>query len=75
MVQLGFQYILVTAGTRSVPAAEVALIGRLSLVLAPLWVWLAVGEVPSDLTMIGGVIVLIAVMGHGLSALMQPRAV
>ncbi len=74
VVQLGFQYILVTAGTRSVPAAEVALIGRLSLVLAPLWVWLAVGEVPSDLTLIGGVIVLAAVMGHGLVALVQLRA-
>ena len=74
VVQLGFQYILVTTGTRHVPVAEVALIGRLSLVLAPLWVWLAVGEVPSGLTMIGGAIVLAAVLGHGLSALAQPRA-
>ena len=71
VVQLGFQYILVTAGTRSVPVAEVALIGRLSLVLAPLWVWLMVDEVPSGLTLIGGAIVLAAVMGHGLWALAQ----
>jgi drug/metabolite transporter (DMT)-like permease len=73
VVQLGFQYILVTAGTRSVPVAEVALIGRLSLVLAPLWVWLAVGEVPSGLSLIGGAIILVAVMGHGLVAVAQPR--
>ena len=73
VVQLGFQYILVTAGTRSVPVAEVALIGRLTLVLAPLWVWLMVDEVPSDLTLIGGTIVLAAVMGHGLWALAQSR--
>lgn len=72
VVQLGFQYILVTTGTRSVPVAEVALIGRLSLVLAPLWVWLAVGEVPSDLSLIGGAIILVAVMGHGLVAVAQP---
>jgi len=72
VVQLGFQYILVTTGTRYVPVAEVALIGRLSLVLAPLWVWLAVDEVPSGLSLIGGAIILIAVMGHGLLAAAQP---
>ncbi len=68
VVQLAFQYILVTTGTRYVPAAEVALIGRLSLVMAPLWVWLAVDEVPSGLTLIGGAIILAAVLGHGLLA-------
>ena len=73
VVQLGFQYILVTTGTRTVPVAEVALIGRLSLVLAPAWVWLAVGEVPSGLSLIGGAIILAAVMGHGLLAAARPR--
>jgi drug/metabolite transporter (DMT)-like permease len=73
VVQLGFQYILVTTGTRYVPVAEVALIGRLSLVLAPLWVWLAVDEVPGGLSLIGGAIILVAVMGHGLLAAAQSR--
>ena len=73
VVQLGFQYILVTTGTRTVPVAEVALIGRLSLVLAPAWVWLAVGEVPSRLSLIGGAVILVAVMGHGLLAAARPR--
>ena len=69
VVQLGFQYILLTAAIRHVPAAEVALIGRLSLVTAPLWVWLGVGETPSTLTLAGGAIVLVAIGGHGFSAL------
>jgi drug/metabolite transporter, DME family len=69
VVQLAFQYILVTRATRDVPAAEVALVGRLALIMAPLWVWLAVGEVPGDLTLIGGAIVLGAVMIHGVLAL------
>jgi drug/metabolite transporter (DMT)-like permease len=73
VVQLGFQYILVTTGTRYVRVAEVALIGRLSLVLAPLWVWLAVDEAPSGLSLIGGAIILVAVMGHGLLAAAQSR--
>jgi len=74
VVQLAFQYILVTTGTRYVPVAEVALIGRLVLVLAPLWVWLAVDEVPGSLTLIGGAIILAAVLGHGLLALRRARA-
>jgi drug/metabolite transporter (DMT)-like permease len=65
VVQLGFQYMLLTTGTRYVRAAEVALIGRTALVMAPLWVWIAVDEVPSSLTLIGGAVVLIAVSGHG----------
>ena len=64
VVQLGFQYILVTAGSRHVPAAEIALIGRIVIVLGPLWVWLGVGEVPSQTTLIGGAIVLAAVIGQ-----------
>ncbi|MCH9013992.1 MAG: DMT family transporter [Proteobacteria bacterium] len=74
VVQLGFQYILVTAAIRHVPAAEVALIGRASLVLAPIWVWLGVGEVPSTLTLIGGAVVFAAITGHGVLALRRSRA-
>lgn len=64
VVQLGFQYILVTAGSRHVPAAEIALIGRIVIVLGPLWVWLGVGEVPSRTTLIGGAIIFAAVIGQ-----------
>lgn len=67
--QLAFQYILVTTGTRYVPAAETALMGRLTLVLAPLWVWIGVGEVPGDLSLIGGAIVFCAIMANGVLTL------
>jgi drug/metabolite transporter (DMT)-like permease len=73
VVQLAFQYMLLTTGTRYVPAAEVPLIGRLSLVMAPLWVWIGVGEVPGGLTLIGGAIVLAAICGHGLLTLRAAR--
>ncbi len=75
VVQLGFQYILVTTAIRHVPAAEVALIGRASLVLAPIWVWLGVGEVPSGLTLAGGAVVFLAITSHGLLALSRSRRV
>jgi drug/metabolite transporter (DMT)-like permease len=69
VVQVGFQFILVTAGSRYVPAAEIALLGRVSIVLAPLWVWIGVNEVPATATLVGGAIVLVTAVGHSLSNL------
>ncbi len=74
VVQLGFQYILLTLAIRHVPAAEVALIGRASLVLAPIWVWLGVGEVPSALTLAGGTVIFLAITSHGVLAIRRSRA-
>jgi drug/metabolite transporter (DMT)-like permease len=74
VVQLGFQYILLTFAIRHVPAAEVALIGRASLVLAPIWVWLGVGEVPSALTLAGGAAIFLAIASHGILAIRRSRA-
>jgi drug/metabolite transporter (DMT)-like permease len=51
-------------GSRMVPAAEATLLTALDVPLAPLWVWLAFNEIPSAATLIGGVIVLAAVVGH-----------
>jgi drug/metabolite transporter (DMT)-like permease len=73
VVQLGFQYILLTLAIRHVPAAEVALIGRASLVLAPIWVWLGVGEVPSALTLAGGAVIFLAITSHGILAIRRSR--
>ena len=43
---------------RYLPAPEVSLILRLEALLAPLWVWLMLGEVPSWETLVGGSIIL-----------------
>lgn len=37
---------LTTRATRYLPAAEVALVNRLETILAPLWVWIVLGEAP-----------------------------
>ena len=68
-LQLAVQYILVSYATRTLPAAQVALTGRTSMVLAPLWAWLGAGEVPAEATFWGGALVLGAVLGNGLYAL------
>ncbi len=62
--QMGLGLLLLTTGSRLIPATENALIGTLDTPLSPLWVWLAVGEAPTAAAMVGGTIVLGAVVGH-----------
>ena len=60
--QIGLGLVLLTIGARLIPAAQVALITLLEVVLGPLWVWLAVDERPSTATLVGGAIVVAAVI-------------
>ena len=59
--QIGLGLVFLTIGGRLIPAAEVALITLLEVVLGPLWVWAFLSEEPSAATLAGGVIVLAAV--------------
>jgi drug/metabolite transporter (DMT)-like permease len=56
--------ILLTEGTRLIPAAEAGLLGTAEMPLAPLLAWLALGELPPRASLIGGGIVLAAVLAH-----------
>jgi drug/metabolite transporter (DMT)-like permease len=58
---MGLGLAFLTMGARLLPAAEVALITLLEIVLGPLWVWLALSEHPSTATLVGGTIVVAAV--------------
>jgi drug/metabolite transporter (DMT)-like permease len=60
--QIGLGFVLLTIGARLIPAAQVGLITLLEVVLGPLWVWLALDETPSTLTLIGGGIVIAAIV-------------
>ncbi|MDX6592514.1 MAG: hypothetical protein QOJ13_1710 [Gaiellales bacterium] len=60
--QMGIGMAMFTVGARLIPAAEVALITLLEVVLGPVWVWLALAEQPDAATLIGGAIVLLAVV-------------
>jgi drug/metabolite transporter (DMT)-like permease len=65
-VQMGCGLVLVMAGSRHIPAAETALITVLESILAPLWVWLALGENPGPAALVGGGIVLATLTVHTL---------
>jgi drug/metabolite transporter (DMT)-like permease len=60
--QIGLGLAFLTIGARLIPAAEVALITLLEVVLGPLWVWLALSERPSTATLVGGTVVIGAVV-------------
>ena len=60
--QMGLGLAFLTIGARLIPAAEVALITLLEVVLGPLWVWLALSERPSAVTLAGGAVVMGAVV-------------
>jgi drug/metabolite transporter (DMT)-like permease len=60
--QIGLGFALLTVGARLIPAAQVGLITLLEVVLGPLWVWLAMDEQPSTLTLVGGTIVIVAIV-------------
>lgn len=62
VTQIGLGLIFLSIGGRLIPAAEVALITLLEIVLGPLWVWVFLAERPSTATLIGGLIVLAAVV-------------
>jgi drug/metabolite transporter (DMT)-like permease len=59
--QIGLGLVFLTIGGRLIPAAEVALITLLEVVLGPLWVWIFLSEQPGVATLVGGAIVLGAV--------------
>jgi drug/metabolite transporter (DMT)-like permease len=60
--QIGLGFALLTVGARLIPAAQVGLITLLEVVLGPLWVWLALDETPSTLTLVGGAVVITAIV-------------
>ena len=64
--QAGVGFTLVVLGTRYIPAAQVGLLAMVEPVLAPIWVWMGVGEVPGLATIVGGAIIFSAITIDGI---------
>jgi len=56
---------------RFIPVPEMSLVVLMEMVLGPYWVWLGLGERPSDTALIGGGIVLTTLVIHSLVSLRQ----
>ena len=70
--QLGFGFIFITIGARSTPSAVVGIIMLTEAVLGPFWAWLFVNENPPFIVLIGGCIVILAVLTQFLSGFKKP---
>jgi drug/metabolite transporter (DMT)-like permease len=74
IVQVALPCFLVVRLSRVLPAPEVALLGLLEVIFGVTWAWLGVGEQPSVNTLIGGALVLGALVFNELMALHEQRA-
>lgn len=55
--QLALGCALMTVAVRHLAAAEIGLFALLETILGPIWVWIGVGERPSDLALLGATVV------------------
>jgi drug/metabolite transporter (DMT)-like permease len=71
--QTGIGFLFMMLGSRRVPAAEVSLLLLSEPILAPIWVWLFVGEAPSSMALVGGLIVFGAVAAQAIAGVLWER--
>jgi drug/metabolite transporter (DMT)-like permease len=72
-VQLGIGCLLATAASRRLRATELGLLALLEPILGPIWVWVLMAENPGATTLIGGAIVLGAVLANEAFAVWRAR--
>lgn len=73
LVTLCLALVLFMRGARWVPSAEAGLISLLDTVVAPILVWMVFAETPSRAALLGGFIVLCAVLWHMIGRLREER--
>jgi drug/metabolite transporter (DMT)-like permease len=75
--QLGIGFILFTTGARLIPAGEAILLSLLETVLGPIWVWVwpTLHEYPGDYALIGGALVIAAVIWNTVAEMGQAKRI
>jgi drug/metabolite transporter (DMT)-like permease len=73
VVQLAIPSLLVVRLTRELSAPEIALLGLLEVLFGITWTWIGAGEQPPSSTLVGGALVLAALVGNEALALRRWR--
>ena len=60
--QIGFGFIMITIGSQTTPAAVVGVLMLTEAVFGPLWAWLFINEIPPTSVIIGGCIIISAIL-------------
>tara|TARA_B100001057_G_scaffold367523_1_gene370869 strand:+ start:111 stop:998 length:888 start_codon:yes stop_codon:yes gene_type:complete len=71
--QVGFGFIFITIGARTTPSALVGIIMLSESILGPIWAFLFVSERPSTFGLLGGAIILFAVLLQFYSLLIKSK--
>lgn len=71
--QLGLPCMLMVLASRVLLGPEIALLALLEVVLGPIWAWLGANEIPARATLIGGLVVLAALVANELVTSGSPR--
>ena len=69
LVMMPLAFWLLATAPRFLPAAEVGMFYLLETVLAPVWMWMIFREVPSMATLLGGTLIIGALLVHSLAGL------
>jgi drug/metabolite transporter (DMT)-like permease len=69
LVVLPISFILITLGPKRLPAAEVGLLMLLETALGPIWAWAILEEIPAQTTLLGGGLIVSALIAHSVAAL------
>lgn len=72
-VVMPISFFCLAAGPRYISGAEVAMFYLLETVLAPVWVWMIFSEVPTRSSLIGGAILIAALVAHSSWQLHESR--
>ena len=73
--QIGFGFIFITIGARTTPSAMVGVIMLSESVIGPIWAFIFVSERPSLYGLIGGAIILFAVLMQFYTLLKKPKTI
>jgi drug/metabolite transporter (DMT)-like permease len=65
--QVGAGLVLYTLGSKTIPAAELTLLSLAEVLLGPLWVYFFLNEVATLNTLLGGLVLLLAIAGNAIS--------
>ncbi len=64
LIAIPLATVLLARGPRMLPSADVSMFFMLETVLTPVWIWLLFGETPSDAVMVGGTVIVVALLAH-----------
>ena len=73
LVAIPLAQLLLSTGTRYLPASQVALIMMSETFLGPLWVWAFIGEIPPARTFAGGALILTGVFADSILSILKAR--